>query len=255
MNGERTVLFDKRDGVAIVSLNRPRVLNAYNMAMRDALYEALEAVRDDPEVRAMVLRGNGRAFCSGGDLREFGRAPSAVIARAARWQRDVWGLLYRLPKPSIAAVHGLVVGGGLEMALLCDLCIAARGATFHYPETALAMIPGVGGTQTTPRLVGWGRAMDLILSGRRASAKEALAWGLVVRVVSPASLDKVALRLARQLGRLPSPLVAQAKRAVSEGLDLPLAVGMQLEGRMSAISLLERPAAGGRARRARHQPG
>ena len=119
--------------------------------MRDALFEALHAVRDDPDVRAMVLRGNGPAFSTGGDVAEFGSAPSPVTARDVRWRRDVWGLLHTLSKPTIAAVHGYAVGGGFEMALLCDLCIAADDARFCYPETGLAMIPGVAGTQTTPR--------------------------------------------------------------------------------------------------------
>lgn len=237
-NTQAPVVFEKHDGIAVVSLNRPRVLNAYNMAMRDALHAALEAVRDDPEIRAMVLRGNGPAFCTGGDLREFGSAPSAVVAREARWRRDVWGLLYGLEKPTIAAVHGLVVGGGFEMALLCDLCLAARDATFFYPETGLAMIPGVAGTQTTPRLAGWSRALDLILTGREISADKALEWGLVTRVVSAAQLDAAAVRLARDLNRLPASLVRDAKRAVNEGLNVPLAQGLRLERRLSRESPL-----------------
>src|SRR5262245_28533221 len=116
------VLYDKHDSIAIVSLNRPEVLNAYNVAMRDALFETLQAVRDDSDVRVMILRGNGPAFCTGGDVREFGSAPSPVMARETRWRRDVWGLLRALPKPTIAAVHGYAVGGGFEMALLCDFC-------------------------------------------------------------------------------------------------------------------------------------
>ena len=151
------------------------MLNAYNVAMRDALFEALQAVRDDPDVRAMVLRGNGPAFSTGGDVAEFGSAPSPVTARDVRWRRDVWGLLHTLSKPTIAAVHGYAVGGGFEMALLCDLCIAAEDARFCYPETGLAMIPGVAGTQTTPRLLGIGRALDLVLTGRWLSARGGVA--------------------------------------------------------------------------------
>src|SRR5262245_21751774 len=168
----RPVLYEKAGPDAVVSLNRPEVLNAYNVAMRDALFEALHAVRDDPDVRVMILRGNGPAFCTGGDVHEFGTAPSPVVARAVRWGRDVWGLLKSLAKPSIAAVHGSVVGGGMEMALLCDVCLAADDARFSYPETGLGMIPGVAGTQTTPRTIGTGRALDLILTGRWIDAPE-----------------------------------------------------------------------------------
>src|SRR5512144_619785 len=158
------VLYAKQDAVALVTLNRPKVLNAYNVAMRDALFEILQAVRDDPELRVMILQGNGPAFCSGGDITEFGRAPSPIAARDVRWRRDVWGLLWALPKFTIAAVHGAVVGSGFEMVLLCDCCIAATDARFSLPETGLAMIPGVGGTQTGPRHLGASLAMDTVLT-------------------------------------------------------------------------------------------
>src|SRR5262249_32508979 len=128
------------------------------MAMRDDLYAVFGAADEDPEVRALVLRGRGRAFSTGGDLTEFGTAPSPFVAREVRWRRDVWGRLLGLRAASIAAVHGYAVGGGFEMALLCDLCLAADDARFALPETGLGMIPGVGGTQTLPRRGGPGRA-------------------------------------------------------------------------------------------------
>jgi enoyl-CoA hydratase/carnithine racemase len=230
------VLYDKDGAVAIVSLNRPHVLNAYNVAMRDALYEILSAVRDDPEVGAMLLRGNGSAFCTGGDVREFGSAPSPVIAREARWRRDVWHLLRSLPQPTIAAVHGYAVGGGFEMALLCDLCIAAHDARFAYPETGLGMIPGVAGTQTTPRALGLGRALDLILTGRWLSAAHAHQLGLVTRVVPRNRLHATAIDLARRVCALPASLVARAKRAVRDGLELSLPDGLALEARLNSLA-------------------
>lgn len=230
------VLYEQEGPVAIVSLNRPEVLNAYNVAMRDALFEALQAVRDDPDVRAMVLRGNGAAFSTGGDVSEFGSAPSPITAREVRWRRDVWGLLHALPKPTIAAVHGFTVGGGFEMALLCDLCIAAADVRFGYPETGLAMIPGVAGTQTTPRAVGLGRALDLVLTGRWLSASEAVAMGIAARVVAPDQLRAAAIDLARRLCELPPALVARVKRAVNEGLDLSLPGALALEKRLGQLS-------------------
>lgn len=230
------VLYEKDGAVAVVALNRPRQLNAYNMAMRDALFEALEAVRDDPDVHAMVLRGNGQSFCTGGDLTEFGSAASAVAARAARWRRDVWGLLLGLEKPTIAAVHGNVAGGGFEMALLCDLCVAADDARFFYPETGLAMVPGVGGTQTTPRLAGWGRALDLVLTGRHLSAAEAVEWGLVGRLAPADRLRQLAIELAREMARISPDLMRRLKRAVNEGVDMNLADGLRLERRLAAMS-------------------
>ncbi len=229
------VLYEKAGPVAVVSLNRPEVLNAYNVAMRDALFETLQAVRDDPDVGAMVLRGNGPAFSTGGDISEFGTAPSPVAARDVRWHRDVWGALRTLPKPAIAAVHGYTVGGGLEMALLCDLCVAAADARFCYPETGLAMIPGVAGTQTTARLLGIGRGLDLVLTGRWLSAPEALELGIVARIVAPAGLRDAAVDLARRLCELPPALVAHTKRAVNDGLDCSLAEGLTLEKRLGEL--------------------
>jgi enoyl-CoA hydratase/carnithine racemase len=234
------VLYEKRGPVAVVSLNRPRVHNAYNVAMRDALFEALGAVRDDPDVGALLLRGNGPSFCSGGDVSEFGTAPSIVAGRDARWQRDVWGLMRGLPQPVVVAAHGHVAGGGFEMALLADLCVAANDACFWYPETALGMVPGVAGTQTTPRLVGVGRALDLLLLGRRLPAREACRLGLVNRVVHGTRLQLVALTVARRLCRVPRTVAASLKRAVNQGLDLPLDEGLALEARLAAT--LEREA-------------
>jgi enoyl-CoA hydratase/carnithine racemase len=230
------VIYEKAGPVAVVSLNRPEVLNAYNVAMRDALFEAMQAVRDDPDVRVLVLRGNGAAFSTGGDVSEFGTAPSPVAARDIRWRRDVWGLLRTLPKPAIAAVHGYAVGGGFEMALLCDLCVAAADARFCYPETGLAMIPGVAGTQTTPRLLGRGRGLDLVLTGRWLNAAEALKLGIVARIVEPTGLRDAAVDLARRLCELPPALTARAKRAVNEGLDLSLADGLALEKRLGELN-------------------
>lgn len=229
------VLYDKDGAVAILSLNRPQMLNAYNVAMRDALFEGLRAAADDPEVRAVILRGNGPAFCTGGDVSEFGSAPSPTAARDVRWRRDVWGLLRSLPKPVIAAVHGYAVGGGFEMALLCDLCIAAEDARFAYPETGLAMIPGVAGTQTTPRTMGVGRAMDLILTGRWLTAQEALRLGIVTRVVAAETLGAAAVDVARRLCELPPALVGHAKRAVNDGLDVSLSEGLALESRLAKL--------------------
>src|SRR5215216_3941014 len=145
--GFDTIDYAIRDGVAWVTLNRPAVLNAYNMRMRDELYEVLSAVRDDAEVRAMVVRGAGRAFCAGADLTEFGTAPSPTEARRIRFARDVWSVLSGLEIPTVAALHGFVFGSGLEMALFCDLRLAASGTLLGLPEVRLGMIPAAGGTQ------------------------------------------------------------------------------------------------------------
>ena len=228
-----TVRFAKRGPIALVTLDRPETLNAYNVAMRDDLFAVLGAVDDDPGIRVMVLRGAGRAFSTGGDLREFGSAPSPVIARAVRFQRDVWGRLLSLRAATLAAVHGPTVGGGMEMMLLCDVRIAAADARLALPETGLAMVPGVAGTQTLPRTAGIGRALDLTLTGRTLDARAALAMGLVHRVVARARLGAAAMTLARRLARL-DPAVAQAlRRCVRAAHDGPLEAGLALERRLA----------------------
>src|SRR3989442_99834 len=138
------------------------------------------------------LAGRGPAFSTGGDVREFGSAPSPFLARAVRWRRDVWGRLLELGAATVAAVHGYAVGGGMEMALLCDLCVAADDARFALPETGLGMIPGVGGTQTLPRKAGTAAALDLVLTGRWLDDRAALAAALVGRVVGAARLGAAA---------------------------------------------------------------
>jgi enoyl-CoA hydratase len=229
------VLFDKRGSVAWITLNRPRQYNAYNVAMRDGLYEALWAVHHDPEITAMVLTGAGPAFSTGGDLREFGQAPSPVVARWVRFRRDVWGLLRSLPIPTIAAVHGFTVGGGLEMLLLCDLAIAADDTRISLPETGTGMIPGVAGTQTASRRLGPGWALDLCVTGRWIDPNQALCIGLVAEVVPAAMLEARALAVAEEMGRMPREVAAIVKTAVWEGLELPLDRALELERRLARI--------------------
>ena len=233
MRAYRTIRFDREGPVAWILLDRPAVLNSYNMEMRDDVFAALSTARDDPSIRVVVLHGSGRAFCSGGDLREFGSAPSPVAAREVRLQRDVWALLHSLEQPTIAAVHGHAAGSGLEMALLCDFRIAARGTWFSLPETGLGMIPGVVGTQTAPRVLGVGRALDLVLRGRAIDAREAQRIGLVGSVVTPAGLVDAARRLAFRLAKVEENRASQVKRLVVRGLDLSLEQGLSWERRLS----------------------
>ena len=243
-----TVRYEKRGPVAVVTLDRPRALNAYNVAMRDDLYAVFGAADEDSEVRVLVLRGRGRAFSTGGDLTEFGTAPSPFVAREVRWRRDVWGRLLGLRAVSIAAVHGYAVGGGFEMALLCDLCVAADDARFALPETGLGMIPGVGGTQTLPRRVGLARALDVVLTGRHLDARAAYAAGVVARVVPRRRLDSVALALARRLATLEPELVLAARRCVRAAHDLSLVGAEALERRLGLALEARAGGPGGRRR-------
>jgi enoyl-CoA hydratase len=197
-----------------------------------------------------VLRGRGPAFSTGGDLAEFGTAPSPVVARDVRWRRDVWGRLLTLRAGTVAAVHGWAAGGGMEMALLCDLCVAAADARFMLPETGLGMIPGVGGTQTTPRRIGLGRALDVVLTGRSLDARAARAAGLVVRVVPRTRLGTTAMALARRLAALEPRVVLAVRRSIRAAHDLSLSSASALERRL-ALGLEGRPVRAGRSERER----
>ena len=234
LQGFQTVRYGKQGGIGYIWLNRPSVLNAYNLAMRDELFQVLSAAKDDDEVGVVVLRGVGRAFCAGADLSEFGTAPSQVIARQVRWERDVWGSFLEMSKPLICAIHGYCMGSGVEMALLCDLRVATEDAIFAMPEATLGLIPAAGGTQTLPRTLGLSAAMDLLLSGKRVGAQEALELGLVGRVVHPDELDREVESMAEGLLALDRSAMRAAKRAVWEGMDLPLASGLALELRLAA---------------------
>jgi len=234
------VLFEKEGALAWIRLNRPSRLNAINLEMRDLLWGMLEAVRDDPDVGAMIVCGAGdRAFSSGADIAEFGSAPSYLDARNARRERDLWSLLLSLPKPTIAAIHGFAYGAGCEMALCCDLRIAAEDARFALPEVSLAYIPSAGGTQLLPRTIGAGRALNMILTGTPIDAAEALRIGLVHQVVPHGGLTAGARAAAECLLARPAYALRHAKEAITAGLDLTLEQGLALEQRLAALTLAQ----------------
>ena len=235
MSGFETLIYRKEGRIARVTLNRPQALNAYNIAMRDELFQVLQALHADDDVRVVVFDGAGeKSFCAGADLSEFLTAPSPVMARSVRWARDVWGLFISLPQPVIAAVHGFVLGDGIEIMLCCDIAVAADNAKFGLPEPGLGIIPAAGGTQTVPRAVGPGLALDMMLCGRWLDAAEAREAGLVNRVVSYAELEAAASHLAAAIAALEPGVARRLKLAVRRGLDLPLAEGLKLEKRLAA---------------------
>ena len=242
MTAEPTVLLSKSGSVATVTLNRPNVINAFNVQMRDDLYAALEAVRDDSEVKAVLITGAGdRGFCAGADLTEFGTAPSQTIARQVRWERDLWGLFLSISKPLVAALHGYIIGSGVEIACLCDIRIAADNAVFRMPESALGMVPAAGGSQTLPRTIGVTASMEILLTNDVISASRALEIGLVHKLVSRDSLDASAADAADDLASLPSDSIAAVKRAVLEGMDFDLERGLDLELRLARILMRRQP--------------
>lgn len=233
-NGFEVIIYEKNNGVAYITLNRPKALNAYNIKMRDELYEVLGAVKEDPEVDVVILKGAGeKAFCAGADLTEFLTAPPPVFARQARFERDVWGRFLSVPQPVIAAVHGYVLGSGIEMSLCCDIRLASDDARFGLPEPGLGIIPAAGGSQTLPRTIGQAAALEILMSGRWIDAQEALKVKLVNRVLPRAELYSEAEKIARKIQSYDKQAIRIIKQAVWRGMDLPLRDGLELETRLA----------------------
>lgn len=228
------IRFEREGDIAWVTLDRPERLNAVSMAMRDALWSILTALRDDPTVRCAVFSGAGeRAFSAGADITEFGSAPSLMDARAARQLRDVWGVMSELPVPLIAAVHGFAFGAGCEMSMYCDLRVASEDAQFALPEVTLGYIPSAGGTQTVPRHVPSTEALRMVTSGAPMSAQEAYRIGLVHQVVPRDELLPTARAWAERIASADQTAIRAAKRAVREGIELHLPDGLALERRLA----------------------
>ena len=235
MGNFKTLIYEKKNAIGYVTLNRPEFLNVYNVQMRDDLFEILSAIKDDPEVVVGIFKGAGeKAFCAGADLSEFLTAPSPAVAREVRWERDVWGLFLNIAQPLIAAVHGYVLGSGIEIALCCDMRIASEDARFGLPEVGLGIIPAAGGTQTLPRTVGRARALEMLLTNRWISAEDALRIGLVNRVVSRDKMVHTAEKMAKKIASSNPRAVRNAKKAVMKGLDLTLTQGLDLEKRLAS---------------------
>ncbi len=217
-----------RDGaVGMVQLNRPEVLNALNQALMDELVVALEAFDRDDEVRCLILTGNARAFAAGADVREMADATAVQMLQGYRFQQ--WERIRKVSKPIIAAVAGFALGGGNELAMLCDMIIAGESARFGQPEINLGLIPGAGGTQRLTRAIGKARAMELILTGRQLTAREAEAAGLVTRVVPDELALPEASALARDIASRAPVAVRLAKEAVLKAFDLHLEGGLDYE--------------------------
>jgi enoyl-CoA hydratase len=256
MAGERAELVtSERDdhGVVVLRLTNPP-LNALSGGMLHALADAAEALASDPDVKAVVVTGAGeRAFAAGADISEFGGEGEARIV-AANFRRACEAI-EALPRPVIAAVNGFALGGGLEIAMACDLRIAAETARMGQPEILLGIIPGGGGTQRLPRLVGPARAKEMIWSGRQVGAEEALATGLVDRVVPATSLLDGAIGWARELAAGAVVAMGLAKRAIHAGLGHPLPDGLAAEEDAFAGVFTTEDAATGIASFLEHGPG
>jgi enoyl-CoA hydratase/carnithine racemase len=223
----------RRGAVTEIEFDHPPI-NIYDVATRDVLCEVLTAIVADPGVKVVVFLATGEHFSAGADLAEFGTAPSLFAMRDARWGRDVWGLLRSVPVPMIASMQGNAVGFGFELALQCDLRIAADDCVVALPEARVGMLPAGGASQTLPRVVGTAAALATVITGERVRAPDALARGFVDEVVPRSELRAYTKARADALAARPSPAVRAAKAAVWGALDLPLAVGLQREADIAA---------------------
>lgn len=230
------IRYEAADGIATVTLNRPDVHNAMNDAMRAELLACFTGLLTDDAVRVVVVTGAGeRAFSAGADIREFPAAQVPTRFRETRRRIDFRSVMDRCPQPIIAAIRGYAFGGGLELALACDIRIASEDARLGLTEVDLAIIPGGGGTQRLPRVVGRGKALEMILTAARIDAQEALRIGLVERVVPPQQVLPTAHALARTMADKAPVALRYAKEAVVKGLELPLADGIRLEHDLATL--------------------
>ena len=233
---DKVVRYEAQDGIALITLDRPDVLNAMNNQMRTELFEIFTRLRMDESVKVVVVTGGGdRAFSAGADIRESLEPPTPTHFRESRKRLDFRSEMDRCPQPIIAAIRGFALGGGLEFALACDIRVAAEDAQLGLTEINLAIIPGGGGTQRLPRLVGRGKALEMILTGMRVPAAEALRIGLVERVVPVAQLMAAAQGLARDIAAKAPIALRYAKEAVVSGLGLPLQDGIRLENDLATL--------------------
>jgi enoyl-CoA hydratase len=224
------VLYEKRDGIAYVTVNRPKVLNALNTPTWADLRQAFEDARDDAAVRGVILTGAGdKAFIAGADIGELANVAAFEAEQASRFGQGVLDLIENLGKPVIAAINGFALGGGCETAMACTLRVAVEAAKFGQPEVTLGLVPGGGGTQRLPRLVGKGRALRLILSGEMIGAQEAYRIGLVDEVVPATDLIARAEAILKRIAANAPIAVKFALEAANKGMETSQAEGLLLE--------------------------
>jgi len=230
------VLYEKKDGIAYVTLNRPKVLNALNQRTWQDLRAAFEDARDDATVRGVILTGTGdKAFIAGADISEIAHITAVDAERSSRYGQDVLTLIENLGKPVIAAVNGFALGGGCETAMACTIRVASEHSRFGQPEVTLGIIPGGGGTQRLPRLVGKGRALQIILSGAMITAQEAYRIGLVNEVVPATDLIPRAEAILKQIFANAPVAIRFSLEAVNRGLETGQAEGMALEASLFGL--------------------
>jgi enoyl-CoA hydratase len=226
----RDTLYNKEGNIAILILNRPEVLNALNANVYNELYYRFQEVEDDPEVRLVIITGAGeKAFAAGGDIALMQPLDSMQISKAMMKSRRAQDCIYKLSKPVIAAINGFALGGGLELAMVCDLRVASENAKFGQPEINLGIIPGSGGTQRLPRLIGLCKAKELVYTGDIIDANAALTLGLINKVVPAARLMEETKTLAKKILEKSSVTLSFAKRSMNTGIETDLNSALDIE--------------------------
>ncbi len=230
MNESSILQVKKENGAAILTLNRPEAMNSLNFALLNALKEQIENLRFDGSTRAVIVTGaGGKAFCAGADLKERATMEPAEVKKFIFAIRNLFESIEQLDKPVVAAVNGIALGGGTELALACDIRIASENASMGLTETRLAIIPGAGGTQRLPRLIGVGKAKELIFTGRRVDAKEALDIGLVNKTCESGSLLDECMKIVEMIKETGPIAIEQAKFAINHGMETDIHTGLAIE--------------------------
>ncbi|MFE9325826.1 MULTISPECIES: enoyl-CoA hydratase [Nocardia] len=225
-----TILLERKGRVGWITLNRPKALNALNAQVLDDVIAALDELEHDDAIGAIVITGSERAFAAGADIKEM--QPKSYMDMFMNDYFARWDRLAQFRKPTIAAVAGYALGGGCELAMICDILLAADNAKFGQPEIKLGVIPGIGGSQRLTRAVGKAKAMDLVLTGRNMDAEEAERAGLVSRIVPAAELLDTALEVAETIASMSLPVTMIAKEAVDRSFETTLAEGLRFERRV-----------------------
>ena len=227
---DNLLIEEEKNGISTLTLNRPEVMNSFNFAMLDALKEKIESLRFRSDIRVVIITGAGeKAFCAGADLKERATLTDIQVRQFILTIRNLFTSIETLNKPVIAAVNGIALGGGTELALACDIRIASTTASLGLTETRLAIIPGAGGTQRLPRLIGKGKAKELIFTGRRVDAEEALDISLVNHISLPDKLMDECNKMASMILETGPIAVEQAKYAINYGLETDLNTGLSIE--------------------------
>ncbi|MRX73545.1 enoyl-CoA hydratase [Bacillus lacus] len=226
------------NNIALLTLNRPQALNCFNYDLLCELESKVEEIRVHPQVRVLIITGSGsKAFSAGADLKERKTLSDEQVRRNLYKIGEVFTKIEQLPQPVIAAINGYAFGGGMELALACDVRIIAEGTSIGLTETSLAIIPGAGGTQRLPRLIGEAKAMELILTARKLTSDEAKEYGIVSKVLPGEELLKSAFQLAGEIAKNGPVAVRQAKFAIKHGLNTDLQTGMQIERKAYEITI------------------